>query len=238
MRRVVLNIFIYAILITSIIAEETIIYIETNRDESKIYLNDDLIGIGNVIVKLEPGDYFISVREDSRKWNSQIISDSISISADDKSKKLTYEFSERIFLDTYPQDSRIYNGDSLIGKTPILLDDSFNKLRIQKNNFSEKKINLNEVNSGEAIKLDFTGSEDTGTFVGSGLFWTLVGSAVALGSTAVYHKIKADKNYEKYLDTGDRSFLDKTERQDLVSGISFGALQLNLAALVYFVLSE
>jgi hypothetical protein len=43
----------------------------------------------------------------------------------------------------------------------------------------------------------------SGRFVGSKLFWGLITSAVALGSTAAYFKIKADKNYDKYLDTGD-----------------------------------
>ena len=221
-----------------VIAEESILYIETNMENSKIFINDDLIGNGNIIVKLEPGSYIVTVREDAKKWNSQIIRDSIYISEDEKNKKLTYTFNDRIFLDTSPQDSRVYAGDSLLGNTPILLNSSLTELSLKKRKYKNKNFSLNETQKGNPIELDFMGEEKNGTFVGSDLFWTLVGSAVALGSTAVYYKIKADKNYDKYLEFGDKAYLDKTDRQDLISGISFGALQLNLGALIYFILAE
>jgi hypothetical protein len=52
-------------------AQETLVYIESNKTDSKIFINDDLVGGGNVIVKLEPGEYEIRVREDKLTWNSQ-----------------------------------------------------------------------------------------------------------------------------------------------------------------------
>ena len=109
---------------------------------------------------------------------------------------------------------------------------------MQKKHFNFKNLKLSEVTSGQSIKLDFNGAEKNGRFIGSGLFWTLVSSAMVLGATAAYFKIKADKNYDKFLDTGDSSFLDKTDRQDVFSGVAFGTLQLNLGALVYFFLTE
>jgi PEGA domain-containing protein len=238
MKNILVKILMFLLIASIISAEDSLLYIETNKDNSNIYLNDDFIGNGNIIVKLEPGSYIITVREDAIKWNSQVFIDSIFIKPDEKNKKLTYDFNEQIYLDSSPQDSRVYSGDSLLGNTPLLLDKSFTELSLKKRKYKNKIFSLNETQKGKPIELDFTGEEKNGTFVGSNLFWTLVGSAVALGSTAVYYKIKADKNYDKYLEFGDKAYLDKTDRQDLISGISFGTLQLNLGALIYFVLTE
>ena len=109
MKNILIKILMFLFIASIIIAEESLLYIETNKDNSNIYLNDDFIGNGNVIVKLEPGSYIITVREDAIKWNSQVFIDSIFIKPDEKNKKLTYDFNEQIYLDSSPQDSRVYS---------------------------------------------------------------------------------------------------------------------------------
>ena len=219
-------------------AQETLVYIESNKADSKIFIDDDLIGSGNVIVKLEPGEYEIKVREDKLKWNSKVFIDTIDIDSNSKSLKLNYKFDESIILNTIPDDSKIFAGDSLLGNSPLLLRSQLDNITIKKYNYADKNISLYDNALNKPIKLEFIGEEDNGRFVGSKLFWGLITSAVALGSTAAYFKIKADKNYDKYLDTGNKDFLDKTDRQDLFSGVSFGALQLNLGLLLYLILNE
>jgi hypothetical protein len=236
--RSLISILLFFILSVSNNAQETLVYIESNKQDSKIFINDDLVGSGNVVVKLEPGEYEIKVREDKLKWNSQIFIDRIEIERNSKNLKLNYKFIDPIILKTIPDDSQIFAGDSLLGNSPLLLSSEFSDLTIKKNNFADKNIILNEAAVNKPIELKFIGEEKNGRFVGSKLFWGLITSAVALGTTAAYYKIKADKNYDKYLDTGKKDFLDETDRQDLFSGVSFGALQLNLGFLLYLILDE
>lgn len=63
--------------------------------------------------------------------------------------------------------------------------------------------------------------------------WLLAGVA-AFGGAAAYLKIEADKRYNEYQKTGEKRFLNETRRYDVLSGISFGLLQLNF---LYMVLS-
>ena len=112
-------------------AQETLVYIESNKTDSKIYIDDDLVGSGNVIVKLEPGEYEIKLREDKLKWNSQVFIDTVKIDNNSKNLKLNYNFDEPIVIKTIPDDSQIFAGDSLLGNSPLLLSGTFNDLIIK-----------------------------------------------------------------------------------------------------------
>ena len=71
-------------------------------------------------------------------------------------------------------------------------------------------------------------------FTHSAEFKWLLAGVVAFGGAAAYLKIEADKRYDEYQETGEERFLDETRRYDVLSGISFGLLQLNF---LYMVLS-
>ena len=75
-------------------------------------------------------------------------------------------------------------------------------------------------------------------FFTSSTFKILIGSAAVLGGVAAYFKIKADKKYDDYLSTKNQSTLDEVDRLDLVSGISFGLLQINFGYLIYKFLTD
>jgi hypothetical protein len=88
------------------------------------------------------------------------------------------------------------------------------------------------------VKLNFSGNSSGSDFIESIWFKVLIGSAVALGTTAAYYKIKADNKYQEYEETGDQALLDQTEQFDIYSGAAFAALQLNFGILIYFFLSN
>lgn len=71
------------------------------------------------------------------------------------------------------------------------------------------------------------------SFFTSTTFKILIGSAAVLGGISAYFKIKADKKYDDYLNTKKQSTLDEVDRLDLISGISFGLLQINFGYLIY-----
>lgn len=84
-------------------------------------------------------------------------------------------------------------------------------------------------------KADGTNGEN---FFTSTTFKILIGSAAVLGGISAYFKIKADKKYDEYLNTKNQSTLDEVDRLDLISGISFGLLQINFGYLIYKFLAD
>lgn len=81
-------------------------------------------------------------------------------------------------------------------------------------------------------------SQTRENFFSSDAFKILLGSAAVLGGAAAYFKIQADKKYDEYLQTKNQSTLDDVNRLDLISGISFGLLQINFGYLIYKFLTE
>ena len=84
-------------------------------------------------------------------------------------------------------------------------------------------------------KADGTNGENVFT---STTFKILIGSAAVLGGISAYFKIKADKKYDDYLNTKNQSTLDEVDRLDLISGITFGLLQINFGYLIYKFLTD
>jgi len=70
-------------------------------------------------------------------------------------------------------------------------------------------------------------------FFNSVEFKLLLSGIAAFGTAATVLKIKADDYYDKYNDTGEQHYLDKTRQYDLFSGISFGFLQLNFLYMLF-----
>ena len=85
---------------------------------------------------------------------------------------------------------------------------------------------------------EYINKNKTENFFSSSTFKILIGSAAVLGSVAAYFKIKADRKYDDYLQTKNRSTLDEVDRLDLYSGIAFGLLQINFGYLIYKFLTD
>lgn len=70
------------------------------------------------------------------------------------------------------------------------------------------------------------------------LFKALLGSAIVFGTTAAYFKLKADKKYDEFILYKNNELRKQVDRYDLISGISFGLLQINFGYLLYKFLTD
>lgn len=214
------------------------VLIDTDIDKAMLYLNDIYYGEGNHFnLNLEPGTYKIFVTEETKKWNAERLSDTLIITdCSDVYRK--YQLKNNILLDTRPQNVYVFESDSLIGFTPLLIKNNFENLLLQKPNYSHREISRYELSAGYKPELQFIGEEKSVSFYESFLFKALVGTAITLGATTAYYKLEADKKFDEYQKTNDPAALDQTDKYDLISGITFVAMQINFGLILYFFLSD
>ena len=75
-------------------------------------------------------------------------------------------------------------------------------------------------------------------FFETDIFKILTAGIIVLGATTAYFKLEADAKYEEYQYSGNSELLDDIRKYDLISAITFTALQINFGLLLYFFLSE
>jgi hypothetical protein len=115
----------------------------------------------------------------------------------------------------------------------MFISESTDSILLKKPGYQERTITAFDLNKDEIIKMNFTGKVKGESFLQRNSFKILVAGIVALGSVTAYYKIKADNNFDKFQSTGEQKFLDLTHKFDLISGITFGALQINFGILIY-----
>jgi hypothetical protein len=213
--------------------------INTDREESIIYLNNEKIGEGNIQLELHAGLYTVYVKENNNLWENKHLSSSIKIE-ECNHQTLTFNFDDDVYLQTIPADAGVFKNDSLIGYTPLHLANNYGSLQLKKPGYKNKFITLEEYenNPVKVGVLDYMGKIKETSFYEKDLFKILLAGIVVLGGTTAYFKLKADEKFEEYEITGDQALLDQTERYDLISGITFTALQINFGALIFFFLND
>lgn len=145
-------------------------------------------------------------------------------------------YAQDIYLKTDPDDVYVMKNDSLVGHTPLFISHLLDNILLSKPGYAQKNISLNDYD-GIPVQLKFTGKKVNGSFYESPVFKIFVSSAVALGAVTAFYKIKADKRFDDYQATGNPGLLKDTRRYDLISGISFAALQINFGLLLYYFLA-
>jgi hypothetical protein len=211
--------------------------IKTDIENYQVFINGKN-QTSNDSLSLSSGIYVIKLIETDGKWNSKEISDTVTI-PNCNPINLTYTFSEQnIFLETEPPDAHVIVNDSVIGYTPLLLASGYNNLMLSKRDYADKFVSVDEINKNQLIKLEYIGDESNNSFYGSPKFLILIGTAVALGAATAYYKLKADDSFDKYQITGDPGLLDETDKFDLISGITFTAMQIDFGTIIYFFLTE
>lgn len=55
-----------------------------------------------------------------------------------------------------------------------------------------------------------------------------IGTAVVGGALAIHYKFKADRRYDRYVETGDPALRDVIHRYDVYSGVALGAMQVGV----------
>ena len=214
------------------------IFVQTDIENAKLFINDSLESEGKEFaLELKPGIYIISIAEDFKKWNSRRINDTLKIN-DCSDMKLRYELKDKIILDSQPQNVYVKSEDSLIGFTPLLLEEGFETLLLQKPEYSDKIISQQEIASGVKPELQFIGQLKGESFYESTLFKVLVGTVIALGATTAYYKLEADKSFDEYQVTGDPALLEQTDKYDTISAVTFVALQIDFGLILYLFLTD
>lgn len=212
--------------------------IETELTPVNIFINDSLVSdSGFYQSELDSGWYKINVIESSDRWNSLCYLDTVFVS-ECTTKKLFYKRNNKIYLDTSPQDAYVFSGDSLLGNTPLFIQDNLYNITLIKPGYAEENIKLDNIAQNNLVKLTSLDLPKEKSFFYSSAFHILAATAVALGAFSAYYKLKADDSYDEYQISRDPELLDDTNRYDLISGIAFTALQINFGFIIYKFLTD
>lgn len=211
--------------------------VKTDLDSSLIFVNNKFVGRGKINLELNKGAYKVSAKEPIDVWDARVITDSINIANCDE-KKIEFKFNNLLYLQTDPTDADVCAGDSLIGHSPMFVPSYETNLILKKPNYKELPITVNSKSDNQIFKLNYTGEPNKVSFFKKNMFKLFVGGIVALGAVSAYFKLKADNKFSQYQNTGDNSLLDQTRKYDLISGITFGALQINFGLLIYYFLTD
>ena len=212
--------------------------INSDIDNVNIFIDDSLFGSGkNVIAELSEGLHRIKVAEDNYRWDAKVFVDTLNLK-DCRDTSLSYNFLSGKVLNSEPGNAAVFSNDSLLGYTPLRIPLGLQSIVLKKNGYESKQIGYSDLNPLKPVELNFTGKYEDGTFFNKTLFKILLGSMIALGATTAYFKLQADNYFDDYQFTGDQALLDKTHRYDLISGVTFVALQLNFGLIVYYFLVD
>ena len=215
--------------------------IETTAEDALIYINENLEGKGRLETELDAGTYIVTVAEDNKSWDSKVYIDTVFLESCNH-QKLNYNFNSDVYIQTEPEDASVIRNDSLLGYTPLFIPGDYRSLKLSKLGYEDKIISLNQISGNSSVSLNFKGESalngDKESFFEKDLFKYLVGSIVVLGGTTAYFKLKADNRFEEYQITGERALIDEIDRYDLISGITFTALQINFGILIYYFLID
>lgn len=211
--------------------------INTDIDNSQIFINNKPEGQGSVVLDLEKGNYLLLITGPVKEWGTKTFNDTIKVNSCEKIS-LSYSFNNRRFLDSEPQDAEVIVNDSSLGYTPLFVPVEVTKFMLKKPSYEPREIEIKKDKTSQTFKLNFIGKEEDDSFYKRPVFKYLLGGIVVLGVATAYFKIKADNFFSNYQKTSDNTYLDQTHKYDLLSGISFGALQVNLGVLIYYFLSD
>lgn len=214
--------------------------VETDMNQAIIFINGRIAGKGELDSAVEKGKYVVTVKENIDSWNAKVFTDTILV-YECREYSFNYKFNSLIYLKTEPQDVYIYRSDSLFGHTPIFINRSDfigNSFELRKPGYDNKVISLGDIENSSIVKLNYIGKEYGKSFYEKDIFKILIGGIIILGGTTAYFKLKADEEFDNYQSRGSMRSLYATRRYDLISGISFAALQVNFGVLIYYFLFD
>ncbi len=218
--------------------DKSTITIQTNVDSAALFIDENFIGVASKFqIEEKIGIHSLLLIDNLKRWNAETIEDTIVIK-DTMELFLSYSFKSQTILNTNPQDVRVYENDSLIGFTPILLESGFKNLTLEKPDYTSLIVTSEEINKGQIPELRFDGEAPNKEFYGSTLFTVLLGTAIALGAATAYYKLEADDLYEKYKITGDPGLVDNIDHYDGQSAGTFIAMEICVGTLIYFFLTN
>lgn len=212
--------------------------IKSDDANSIILINNVKAGNGSLVTWLTPGKYEVEINRPGKDWGTKPYRRTVNIEGCDKDIDIGFSFGKSRYLDSEPQNAEVLAGDSSLGYTPLFIPMQFTELTLKKKNYQTREFEMDHSRTADMVNLEFTGKAEEKSFYQKPVFKYLLGGIVVLGAATAYLKLKADNSFSDYQRTGDNSYLDDTHKYDLLSGISFGALQINLGFLIYYFLSD
>ena len=215
-----------------------VVRINSDNGDLLIFIDNEYVGNGSVEINLEKGSHKIKIKEPGIRWDARSAQKVISIDNCGQIYTFTLKLEDEVLLKTSPDDVYVYDKDSWLGNTPLLISRSVETIKLKKEDYKPRTLKLSDLSGADPVKMDFTGELKSKSFTETPYFGVLIGTAVGLGAIAAYYKIQADQSYDKYEETKVRKYLDDTKQNDNISGVAFGVLQINFGALIYFLLSD
>ncbi len=235
----ILLVFLFLITSNSLAQEcKAKVTITTDLDSSSVFVNNKYEGKGSVKLELAKGFYRIKAVEPSYIWNAKTLTDSVIINDCSKEKKVNLNFFSSLYLKTSPENAYVYSADSLVGYTPLFISDKYDSVELKMPDYELKRVKLDPSRQNQTFNMNYIGAPVKQIFFKTPLFKILMGSLVVLGAATAYFKLKADDKFSQYQATGSRDLLNQTRRFDLISGITMGALQINLGFIIYYFLTD
>ncbi len=229
--------------------DSAMIQIKCHRDNVRVFVDSIFVGI----TPLQPfnvalGEHRISfIPSDNNIWLNNAIYKTIMVSTTD-SIKVDVTLPSLYYINTEPYGVFVKMNDSIIGKTPLWLkaNGEKNLIRLVKDGYSDVIIPLPSGGGEIYHKMELLESkvkkispyrlvDNEKNYLPH---YVSVGITVVAGSAAAYFKINADKYYNEYNRTGDRTMLKKMERYDLAAGISLGVCEISLIIVSYLLFSQ
>lgn len=211
------------------------ILIKTNNYNSTIFLNNKFIAKQRIDTLLVKEKYYLKIIENNKQWNSNYFYDTISISNCNDTINLTFDFENKIYVKTVKNNSQSINDTILLNEKNLFVSNTDYKL--SELNFNLKNVNK-KINDIVQNNLKLNNENDKENFFSSTTFKILASGIFLLGGTTAYFKLQADDYFDKYRQTGEKKYLDKTDQYDLISGISFVLFQIDFGFIIYKVLTQ
>ena len=225
--------------------------VSSNIHDALVFVDGNPVGTTPCVLdSLSPGRHHLrTLHPDLHNWVTESFDDTVDL-AKGGEKAISYTFHTRYTVTSQPFGAMVYSSDSLIGSTPLMLQDHHGlpSLRLEKPGFESAVLSRPEAPGG-MMTVSLTRkqglAEDSPVFRNITPYertsWPLylTGTASVLsGVTAAYLKVKADNTYADYRSTGDPALLAKTNRLDRGAAIALIVTEVGLGLFTYFILSE
>ncbi len=227
--------------------------IQATIDSAVVLIDGERAGVTPLTIdSISEGQHRVTVlHPDIESWLTGSVTDTVVVRADTM-MVIRYDPQSRYFVSSEPDGAGVYAGDSLIGRTPLVLQDVGSQevlsLRLRKEGYAEgNPVSVSDspfllntslqpewlperLHDHALLKLD-TGPSTTPLYIAGA-------ATVISGTAAAYLKIRADRRYEQYLSTNDPAILSQTQSLDTAAAVALIATQVSVALLAYFLLNE
>jgi hypothetical protein len=216
---------------------------------AEVYRSDSLLGITPLQIGADTGDSLTLWYPSINVWNAQrtMIGGQLPRSNEGV---VSVRFAVDRYINTTPSGALVYSPDSLMGRTPLrirLRADSA-VIRLEREGYVTESRTLSR--DGDAslfVTLAPSGKHSVLPDCrenGPEFHWPPARIAipaiagVTSGVLAILLKQEANRTYNRYTASGDKSLLDRTRRFDIYAGIALAVLELGTGWIIYQILTD